>query len=364
MNAMTYQMIGADGREYGPVTPDQMRQWIGEGRANGRTRVRSGQGEWKTLGDCSEFAELLAIKSAETAVPPRINRLEAERMASDVVARGRQVEVAECFSRGWATFTSHFWLAMGATALILLISFGLAALSSSFAALPFLFLCGPLIGGLAWFFLRLVRGEAATVADVFVGFSKSFVPLMLAGLVSSVLVTVGFAFCAVPGIYLATAWVFAFLLVLDKRLDFWPALELSRRVVTARFWPIFGLLFLCGLLTFAGALLFGLGVFFTTPLVVSSIVWAYEELFREPTAAASAPSVPLSPVAPPAPAAPVTPPPESAIAPFSSPTAEAVSNPPSAAATVEPTVVPTDPVDVVPAAEPAAPSPSPTEPPR
>lgn len=35
----TYRIIGADGKEYGPVSTDQLRQWINEGRVDGATRV-------------------------------------------------------------------------------------------------------------------------------------------------------------------------------------------------------------------------------------------------------------------------------------------------------------------------------------
>ena len=51
-----YRIIGADGKEYGPITADQVRQWIEEGRANAQTRVLAeGTTEWKTLGELPEF---------------------------------------------------------------------------------------------------------------------------------------------------------------------------------------------------------------------------------------------------------------------------------------------------------------------
>ncbi|MCZ7636450.1 MAG: DUF4339 domain-containing protein [Verrucomicrobia bacterium] len=34
-----FKMIGGDGREYGPVTADQLREWILDHRANGQTMV-------------------------------------------------------------------------------------------------------------------------------------------------------------------------------------------------------------------------------------------------------------------------------------------------------------------------------------
>jgi hypothetical protein len=63
-----YRIIGADGREYGPVTGEQLRQWIAEGRVNAQTRVWvEGAAAWRPLVEFAEFAPLLA--AAPVAVP-------------------------------------------------------------------------------------------------------------------------------------------------------------------------------------------------------------------------------------------------------------------------------------------------------
>ncbi len=50
-------IIGGDGQEYGPATADQLRTWIGAGRANLDTRAKAlGSDEWRRLGDFPEFA--------------------------------------------------------------------------------------------------------------------------------------------------------------------------------------------------------------------------------------------------------------------------------------------------------------------
>ena len=67
-----YRIIGADGREYGPITADQLRQWIAEGRANAQTKVLAeGATEWKTLADFPEFiAPPPGAAPTPGAVPP------------------------------------------------------------------------------------------------------------------------------------------------------------------------------------------------------------------------------------------------------------------------------------------------------
>jgi uncharacterized RDD family membrane protein YckC len=50
-------IIGGDGKEYGPVTPEQVRTWIKAGRANLETSAKAlGTEEWRRLGDFVEFA--------------------------------------------------------------------------------------------------------------------------------------------------------------------------------------------------------------------------------------------------------------------------------------------------------------------
>ena len=55
-----YILIGVDQKEYGPVSADEVRTWIVEGRANGQTLARFEGGPWKPLSSFPEFAGSLA----------------------------------------------------------------------------------------------------------------------------------------------------------------------------------------------------------------------------------------------------------------------------------------------------------------
>jgi TM2 domain-containing membrane protein YozV len=72
-----YRIIGADGRQYGPVGMDQMRNWLAEGRVNAQTLVLiEGAQEWKALGLLPEFnATPNAVPPPAGAVPPTIGAL-------------------------------------------------------------------------------------------------------------------------------------------------------------------------------------------------------------------------------------------------------------------------------------------------
>ena len=52
-----FTIIGGDGKEYGPVTVEQIRGWIRGGRANLDTQAKAiGTDEWRRVGDFAEFS--------------------------------------------------------------------------------------------------------------------------------------------------------------------------------------------------------------------------------------------------------------------------------------------------------------------
>lgn len=62
-----YRIIGADGRQYGPASVEQLREWIAQGRANALTvACAEGSLDWKPLGQLPEFAG----RFAAPPVPP------------------------------------------------------------------------------------------------------------------------------------------------------------------------------------------------------------------------------------------------------------------------------------------------------
>lgn len=283
-----YRMIGADGKEYGPLTEAQLLEFITQRRANNFTRVRrEGTEDWRALGEWPEFAE--ALRNAQAAAPalppsgaepPRTGDSLADQMAREILARDYQVNIGSCISRGWELVKKHFWLSVGVTFLIM-------AVSAAVGAVPVLGIVAGLAlnyvfwGGLDWFFLKLARGEKAEVSDAFVGFSKAFVPLMLFSLVGQLLTTIGFALCILPGIYLMVAWLlFTALLIIDKKLDFWPAMELSRKVISHHWFSVFGLFLVTLLIMLAGLLALVIGFFVALPVCVAAIVYAYEDIFN------------------------------------------------------------------------------------
>ena len=69
-----YRIIGADGREYGPATADQVRGWITEGRVDAQTRaLAEGTAQWRQITEYSEFAPMFARATQPLPAPGPIS---------------------------------------------------------------------------------------------------------------------------------------------------------------------------------------------------------------------------------------------------------------------------------------------------
>jgi len=176
-----------------------------------------------------------------------------------------------------------------------------------------LFVVGPLVGGLFYLFLQAIRRQPATAGDVFAGFRLCYLQLFLGLLVSgllaalaiipgAVLTGLGIAFAAgrnqepsiallvvggfflllgmIPMIYLQVCWTFTLPLIIDRRLEFWPAMQMSRKMVMKHWWLVFALTLLIGLLNLGGLVVCCVGTLVTTPIGIGALMYAYETIFR------------------------------------------------------------------------------------
>jgi len=299
-----YKIIGADGSEYGPVTADQIRQWIAEGRANGQTQVLAeSAAAWQPLSALPEFAAALGIAPG---APPPLSAGATRGPApteGELLAREYSLDIGSCVSRSWNLVTGNLWPIIGVYLLVMVAIGGInqflglftgnawfdlilrgrissgdaAALTvTTIISLP---IYSVFMGGLLAYYLKVIRGEPAAVADAFSGFGPSLGQLALLGLVQWLLVYLGLALCILPGIYLGVAWYFAIPLVIDRRMGFWEAMELSRRVVSRHWFVVLGLVVVCSLVAVCGLLACCIGLLVSAPVGTIALMYAYEDVF-------------------------------------------------------------------------------------
>jgi serine/threonine protein kinase len=230
----------------------------------------------------------------------------AEALEQEILARDYVLDIKSCLRRGWALVKSDFWPLVGITALILALlsavsSFGEVSRSVgnvhfSTSALGFL-LGGPLMGGLYLYYLKKIRGERVRVETAFSGFSHSLLHLILASFVTGMLTALGFVCFVLPGIFLIVAWLFTVPLVIDKRLDFWPAMRVSLKTITKHWWKFLGFLLVLALVNLGGLLLCFVGVFVTLPISFAALMYAYEDIINPPGGPPAPPAGSAAPAA-------------------------------------------------------------------
>ena len=77
-----YKIIGADGKEYGPVSAELLRDWIQQGRVSLQTQARlEGSTDWKSLSNFPEF-------SMASSAPPLLAPPVKDDRASPKIAAG------------------------------------------------------------------------------------------------------------------------------------------------------------------------------------------------------------------------------------------------------------------------------------
>ncbi|MBI3851832.1 MAG: DUF4339 domain-containing protein [Verrucomicrobia bacterium] len=236
-----YKIIGGDHKEYGPIDAEQIRQWIAEGRLSGQSPAQSeGRTEWKPLSQFPEFASALGTQASRLPVPPSTVS-NPEVFVDQILARQPDLQIGSCLTRSWRLMTDNTGLLFGASFLTWLMNL-VTRFIPIIGSIIYLLLTGALLGGLYLIFLKRIRNQPASASDVFAGFGPGFAQLMLAGLLTAILTGIGWMLCLVPGVYLLIAWKFSVPLVADKRLEFWPAMELSRKVVTRIWFQVFVLM--------------------------------------------------------------------------------------------------------------------------
>ena len=238
--------------------------------------------------------------------PSGIN--DPDQLLARIVTEGRSVNIGEIVGRAWQLVMDNVGVAVGGAAMLIIA--GVLSAVPCLGVIIGFFVSPVLAAGIYLLLLKLNRRQPAEFGDAFSAFSIAYLPLLLQTVVQAVLtmvavapgyvlIFVGNAFAErseglsllvtlvgalliLPAaIYLGVSWVFSPILIVDKGLEFWPAMELSRKAVAGRFFSVFGLLFLCGLITLAGVLALCVGIFFALPMALGAIAIAYDDLFGD-----------------------------------------------------------------------------------
>ena len=216
------------------------------------------------------------------------------------------VAPVECLKEGWATIKDNYWLFFGIATVGILIG-------SAFAIV----LMGPMMCGIFFCLFQRQRGEKVEFGALFKGFDY-FVPGLIVQLIKAVPIIIlmvpfylimfaimvtnmlrrgepdqGFMFkffgfemvfflvLMVVGILIEIFFMFAFPLVVDRRLSALDAIKLSFKACKANLRGVIGLLLLNAAMGIVGVLCCFIGVYFYLPVSFASYAVAYRRVFPD-----------------------------------------------------------------------------------
>jgi hypothetical protein len=340
---MTYTIIGGDGKEYGFISPEDIRKWVAENRLNAQSLVKSeGDAEFRPLSTFPEFADVFAPRTPGTIAPPGSATYAP---SGDWITRDYELDIGECVKRGWNLFKNDMGILFSAFLIAILVIIGAGMVmgvisgiipKSLMSMIPFqltynmatqallALLQGPILGGLFYVYIQRMRGLPTGAGDVFVGFQRAYGRLFLGNFVVAFLVglcllpfnivfmmkagpildqlrqitpgshpdlsqlwpvlmstlPIGLA-CLIPVTYLTISWQFTLPIIIDKQMDFWEAMKTSFKRVNKHWFQVFGFTVVIALINMAGLCVCCIGVIFTAPMTIAMTIYAYETIFGE-----------------------------------------------------------------------------------
>ncbi len=138
----------------------------------------------------------------------------------------------------------------------------------------------PILIGIMMLGVARAREEALNIPSIFEYFGM-IMPIMLAYVAMTVLLSIGFLLLIIPGIYLAISYAFTYILIVDKGLGIWEAMELSRKTVTKQWFKFFGFYLLSVIMIIISAIPLGIGLIWTIPMTYIGYGLLYHHLFDD-----------------------------------------------------------------------------------
>ncbi len=192
--------------------------------------------------------------------------------AEHLIQQGYETDAGTYIRRGWEIFQENIGMFIGYTLITVAIS-----VAASFIPFGSLLVSGPFTAGFYIVANKISKGEPYEFGTFFKGFDF-FVPLLLWTLIGGVFIALGLVALVIPGIYLAVAYTFVPLFIVFGKMEFWDSMEFSRKLVTRKWWDIFGFVLLLMLINMVGALAFLVGLLFTIPITYCAIYVAFEDI--------------------------------------------------------------------------------------
>ena len=193
---------------------------------------------------------------------------------------------AACVRFGWQTFKKRGWFFVGVTALMMVASWAIGALAAVFGNQGTPSFAGTIVNmglstllSMGFVAVMLHAHDAVESADVkSLWHPQAFWKFLVAELLTSTIVVIGFVLLIVPGLIAVMTLIFVPYIVIDKEPNPIEALKESMRITKGSRWEIALLVLMIAGLNILGALAILVGLLVTVPLTTLALVHAYRTL--------------------------------------------------------------------------------------
>jgi hypothetical protein len=144
-----------------------------------------------------------------------------------------------------------------------------------------IFISGPIGYSVNWVFLKAVRREKIEIKDMFSVFERNYWNAVIASLVTTIIIIIGFFMLIVPGIIFACRLAFVPFLVLDEKMEAMEALKASWAMTKGHGWSIFFMALLAILIVIAGLIVLIFGVLISVMWIGAAFAVLYYSVYLQ-----------------------------------------------------------------------------------
>jgi hypothetical protein len=142
-----------------------------------------------------------------------------------------------------------------------------------------IFISGPIGYSVSWVFLKAVRREKIEIKDMFAVFDRNYWNAVIAGLVTTIIIVIGFFMLIVPGIIFACRLAFVPYLIMDEKMEAMEALKASWAMTKGHGWTVFFMGLLAFFIVIAGLLVLIFGVLISAMWITAAFAVLYHSVY-------------------------------------------------------------------------------------
>ncbi len=223
---------------------------------------------------CPECGAEVSIPAARPALPAG----DETRRTLPAAEQPDCMLSTQVIGQGWRSMTAAFWSVIGAFLVFNLLT-GAANSVPYIGFVVAILISGPLALGWNTFCMRLSRGGAPSVGEVFEGFSR-FGPAVGASVLMGLLTGLASLFFIIPGIFLSICFSFTYFLMADRDMGPWEAMVASYHMTEGYRWRLLVIGALCSGLNVLGVMCLGVGLLVTAPIHTLAVAKLYDRITR------------------------------------------------------------------------------------